>query len=317
MAVAESVPVVDLRSRPASERLFAHQLGDALRDYGFVRVRGHGLDRALVEAAYEAARVFFALPLDVRSRYLVAGGAGERGWTPFGAEHAKDSETPDLKEFWHTGRELPPEHPVAAMYPPNLWPAEVPAFRGAMLDLYRALEAVAGELLTAIEQYLELAPGALTELTRDGNTILRALHYPPLARVQVPAGAVRAAAHEDINFITLLIASTSEGLQILRRDGTWLDVDAEEGEIIADVGDMLHRVTNGFLPATTHRVVNPTGSTSARYSMPFFVHPRPDAVLRVIDRCRGPEFPPPPPDITGRAFLWQRLAALGLVAEQR
>jgi isopenicillin N synthase-like dioxygenase len=312
----QGIPVVSMpdftRGDAASRDRFVKTLGDSLKEFGFVRVAGHRVGPALVEPAYGAARGFFSLDTDDKARYQVEGGMGQRGYTPFGAEHAKDQPKPDLKEFWHVGRELTADHPLARSYPPNLWPSEIAGFRDTMLALYRGLEGVSSALLQAIALYLDEPLDAFTQLTDGGNTILRVLHYPPLGDVPVEEGAIRAAAHEDINFITLLVSSTDPGLQILRPDGQWMDVNAKPGEIVADIGDMLSRVTNGLLPATTHRVVNPGDTTSSRYSMPFFVHPRPEAVLRVLDQCRGGGFPPAPEDITGLDFLKERLAEIGL-----
>ncbi len=311
-----NIPVVDMRDwsegTDASRARFTRIVGDALREYGFLRLRGHSVVPALVEPAYAVAREFFRLSEADKGHYFVPGGGGERGYTPFGSEHAKDMPMPDLKEFWHTGRELPSAHPLHTVYPPNLWPCEIPAFRGRMLELYNALETVAMEMLEVIARYLGEAPDSLSALARDGNSILRALHYPPLHNVPVVEGAVRAAAHEDINLITLLVTSSHSGLEILRRDGTWMAVNAEPGEILMDSGDMLGRITNRVLDATTHRVVNPSEDRSERFSMPFFVHPRPEAILRVYDSCRRADLPEPAPDITGYAFLRERLEEIGL-----
>jgi isopenicillin N synthase-like dioxygenase len=311
-----SIPVVDMRDwthgTEESRTAFIQTVGDSLREYGFLRVKGHAVVPELIEPAYAAARAFFALSTEQKSAYFVSGGGGERGYTPFGAEHAKDTPTPDLKEFWHTGRELSGDHPLRTVYPPNLWPAEVPAFQDTMLSLYGALEGVATDMLEVIARYLGEAPDTLVSIAKDGNSILRALHYPPLHNVPNVAGAVRAAAHEDINLITLLVTSSHAGLEILRRDGEWMSVNAEAGEILMDSGDMLGRITNRIIDATTHRVVNPTEDRSERFSMPFFVHPRPEAILRVLDSCRGPGMPEPEPDITGYAFLRERLAEIGL-----
>lgn len=313
---ATGVPLVDLddftRGGPDAQVDFIQSLGDAIKDLGFVRVTGHGIDGALTEPAYEAAAALFGQPEESKRRYFVDGGGGERGYTPFGGEHARDNPLPDLKEFWHVGRELPSGHPLRPVYPPNLWPEEVPAFRRAMLELYFALEDCSEVLLLALARYLGQRDDVFTAMTRHGNTILRALHYPALESGMVPKGAVRASAHEDINFITLLITATTSGLELLTRDGTWMAVNAQPGEIVVDAGDMLHRVTNGLIPATTHRVVNSDDTSEARYSLPFFVHPRPDSVLRVLDSCRGDGFGEPPPDITGYAFLRERLTELGL-----
>jgi isopenicillin N synthase-like dioxygenase len=311
------VPVVDLADLSAGDDAlrarFTANLGAALKEYGFVRVRGHGVGPALVDPAYAAGMRFFARSEAEKATYIVKNGAGQRGYTPFGAEHAKDSPKPDLKEFWHVGRELPADHKYKALYQDNLWPEGAEDFRAAMLAVYGALENVSKQLLECIAEYLDLSPYHLREMTDYGNTILRVLHYPPMNQLNAVPGAVRAGAHEDINFITLLVTSTAAGLELLRRDGQWMAVNAEPGEIVADVGDMLSRVTNGLLPATTHRVVNPDDDASARFSMPFFVHPRPDAVLRVLEACKGEGFPPPPEDITGAAFLAQRLREIGLM----
>ena len=310
------VPVVDMndwRGEDAEVRAaFVKAVGEALEEYGFLRVRGHSVTPEIVAPAYGVARALFALSEEQKNAYCVRGGHGERGYTPFGAEHAKGTPMPDLKEFWHVGRELEEGHPLRSVYPPNQWPTEVSGFREAMLNLYDALEDVAKDMLEVVARYLGEPPHCLTRLSIDGNSILRALHYPPLGDIPVVKGAVRAAAHEDINLITLLVTSTQSGLEILRRDGQWLAVDAEPGEILMDAGDMLARITNGVLGATTHRVVNPSEDRSERFSMPFFVHPRPEALLSVLDSCRRPDLPEPATDITGYAFLRERLAEIGL-----
>ncbi len=313
--MTQSVPVVHLSDFDRGGALradFIRTVGDAIKDLGFVRVKGHEVTPAVTAPAYRAVRDFFEQPEAVKRSYIVPNGAGQRGYTPFGAEHAKGNPSPDLKEFWHVGRELPPAHALYPAYSPNIWPQEVEGFKDAMLALYRSLEVASNRLLRALALYLGEPEDTFTRLTDNGNTVLRALRYPPLTGIEIEPGAVRAAAHEDINFITLLIASTADGLQLLRRDGTWLSVNAEPGEIVADSGDMLSRVTNGVIPATTHRVVNPDDARTERFSMPFFVHPRPEAVLSVLPQFRGAGFPPPPADITGQGFLDERLAEIGL-----
>ena len=310
----QGVPVVNLNDfhDPALRDAFVQTLGDAITRLGFIRVSGHTLEPDTVKQTYDLSKKFFFQSRDVKERYLVPGGAGQRGYTPFRAEHAKGMDVPDLKEFWHVGRELPAEHDLSTVYPPNVWPAELPDFRVASLALYSQLESVSNILLTGLAIYLGEPEDTFTGLTDNGNTILRMIHYPALDDHTFIPGAVRAAAHEDINFITLLITSTASGLQILTREGDWLDVNAEPGEIVADSGDMLSRITNGRLPATTHRVINPDVGFTNRFSMPFFVHPRPGAVLRVLESCRGGDYPEPAPDITGQDFLNQRLAEIGL-----
>ena len=308
------VPVIDLRDffDPQKKSAFIRDLGDAFKEFGFVRVKGHDVNPLITQPAYDSVREFFHLSEEKKNKYMVVGGAGQRGYTPWLSESAKDSEKPDLKEFWHVGRELPKSHALSAVYPENLWPKEVPHFKKSMLDLYEALEECSDVLLQGLAMYLNEEEDVFTSVTDEGNTILRALYYPALDGKKIEQGAIRAAAHEDINFITLLITSSASGLQLLTRDGTWLDINAEPGEVVADSGDMLSRVTNGVLPSTTHRVVNPDDLSTDRYSMPFFVHPRPEAVLSVLESCKGEGFPEPSEDITGADFLHERLVEIGL-----
>jgi len=308
------VPLVNLSDfhDPQLRDAFVQKLGDAIKDLGFVRVASHTLDTQTVADAYQVARDFFYRDDAFKAQYLIHGGAGQRGYTPYKVESAKDSDIPDLKEFWHVGRELAAGHALSSVYPGNVWPAEMAHFRDTMLALYDQLEECSNVLLAGLSLYLQQDEDRLVEMSRDGNSILRVLHYPSLDDRTVVPGAVRAAAHEDINLITLLITSTASGLQILTRDNTWMDVNAQPGEIVADSGDMLSRLTNGVIPATTHRVVNPDDTASNRFSMPFFVHPRPEVSLRVLDNCRGEGFPSPPPDITAQGFLDERLEELGL-----
>ena len=308
------VPLIDVRDffNPVKRIEFIQTLGDAFRELGFIRLTGHNVDSGITKIAYENIKKFFALSEEEKKRYLIVGGAGQRGYTPYLAESAKDSDFPDLKEFWHVGRELLEEDELFDMYPPNIWPKEVPEFKESLLNLYDSLEDCSDVLLESLAVYLGEEKDIFTRMTDKGNTILRALYYPSLKEQGSVQGAIRAAAHEDINFITLLIGSTSSGLQLLNRDGEWINIETNEGEIIADAGDMLSRVTNGYISATTHRVINSDDENAARYSIPFFVHPRPDSLLKVLDSCKGGEFPEPSRDILGIDFLNERLFELGL-----
>jgi isopenicillin N synthase-like dioxygenase len=297
-------------------------LGEALVDTGFVLVEGHQVDPRQIREAYELWQRFFALDDAAKRRYAGALGSA-RGYTPFGVEHAKDNPTPDLKEFWHVGQELPADHPLRQQYPPNVWPSELPELRETTLALYRELERVAWLLLTALAEHFDLPRETFADLMRSGNSILRVLHYPPVPPVPPAAGAadpaaaaapaLRAAPHEDINLITLLCEATDSGLELLRRDGTWMAIEARPGQLVVDAGDMLSRVTNEVVPATTHRVVNPPAEANRdRYSMPFFVHPYPAADLSVIDRFVSAERPSRYPPITAGEFLDQRLREIGV-----
>ncbi len=289
----------------------AAAFGDAFGRTGFAVVADHGIDDAVIDRALAATRALFALPEAVKRRYVVPGGGGQRGLTPFGVEVAKGAALSDLKEFWHVGRDLAPGDPLRAAMPDNLWPEEVPDFRPAVTALYAALDRAGGRVLRAIALHLGLDADFFAQPTRDGNSVLRLLHYPPVTGT--PA-AVRAGAHEDINVITLLLGADEAGLQLLTRDGEWRDIEAPPGTLVCNIGDMLQRLTNGRLPSTSHRVVNPSPERAAhaRYSTPFFLHFRPDYVIEALPSCCGPADPAPLPPITADAFLRQRLREIGL-----
>ncbi|HEX4495528.1 MAG TPA: 2-oxoglutarate and iron-dependent oxygenase domain-containing protein [Thermoanaerobaculia bacterium] len=316
MPTVKNIPTVDLsdstsRGAAARSRLI-ETVGGGLCELGFLNVEGHGIDPALIRETYALWQGFFALPEKVKRRYAgVEGGA--RGYTPFGVEHAKDHPLPDLKEFWHVGQEPPAGHPYLQEYPANVWPAEIPEIQEPTLRLYRGLERIAEDLLRALAEYFDLPRETFASMMTVGNSILRVLHYPPVQPEQAPA--VRAAAHEDINLITLLCEATDSGLEILTREGDWLPVEAGPGQIVVDAGDMLSRFTNEVVPATTHRVVNPAASAARdRYSMPFFVHPYSGCDLTIPERFVTPDRPPKHPPITAGQFLEQRLREIGLKA---
>lgn len=312
----DSVRCVDLRDAAASggaRARFLGELRDGLVETGFVRVVGHGVDPDLVDRTHACFARFFAL--DEAAKGRVGGIAGgQRGFTPFGVEHARDSARPDQKEFFHVGQALPSGHPLRDVYPANVWPDEIPTLRVCALALYRALERTATALLRAIARGFGLDEAVFAEMIVDGNSILRAAHYPPVDESADPL-AMRAAPHEDINLLTLLCGATDDGLELRTRSGTWTAVETQPGEIVADVGDMLARVTHDRLPATTHRVVA-RGAAARRHrqSLPFFAHPRPEVDLSVMDAFleagETPRFAP----ITAQAFLDERLREIGLVS---
>jgi len=307
-----TIEPVSLRLLDQDPEVFAGRLGGAFERWGFAVVSDHGLAPGLTDGALEQTKAFFALPEAVKRRYHVQGGAGQRGYTPFGVETAKGATLHDLKEFWHMGRDLPPGHPYRAVMPDNLWPHEVPSFREAVGDLYQALDGLGRRILGAVARHLGLDPEYFDEPVRLGNSVLRLLHYPP-----TPADSphVRAGAHEDINVITLLLGAEEAGLEIRDRDGTWLPVNPAPGSLVCNIGDMLARLTNHQLPSTTHRVVNPAPErcSVARYSTPFFLHFAPDYLIRTLPGCIGPGQPDRHPDpITAEAFLRQRLREIKL-----
>ncbi|MAK98842.1 MAG: flavonol synthase [Citromicrobium sp.] len=293
----------------------ARELGDSFAEFGFAIVRDHGVPDDLIARAEEASRAFFALPEETKRAYKIAGIGGARGYTPFGQEQAKDATIFDLKEFWHVGRDLAPDHALAEFMEPNVWPAEVPEFESVMRELYDSLEASGRRVLSAIAIHLGEDRHFFDSTIEDGNSVLRLLRYPPLP-ADAPDGAIRAAPHGDINAITLLLGAEEAGLELLSRKGEWLPVSPPPGALAVNIGDMLERLTNGRLRSTTHRVVNPAGDAvrRARYSMPFFLHFRPDYLIDPLASCvaEGEKENSPEP-ILAHDFLMQRLREIKLV----
>lgn len=310
----QTIPVLDLQDylgSPSQQQKFVTEMGDALKDIGFFALQNHGVDYRLIEKAYQLGANFFDLPESRKRFYENPELKGQRGFTSFGREHAKDHKAPDLKEFWHVGRELPSSHKLYETYPKNVWPTEIPEFREVMLELYSQLDKCSMRLLEACSIYIGEAPHLLPEMAKDGNTILRVINYPEVPLDRDPA-SIRAGAHEDINFITLLCEATAGGLELLKRDGTWLPIHALKGQIIVDTGDMLQNLTNGLLKSTTHRVVNPDNSRERRFSMPFFVHPRSEVDLSPLPRSIAKFDEKRFPNITAGEYLDQRLREIGL-----
>jgi isopenicillin N synthase-like dioxygenase len=309
----DTVASVSLRDSDANPRAFAEELGNSFVEYGFAIIRDHGIPQELIERAEDKAKAFFALPEEVKRKYLVPGGGGARGYTPFGIETAKGHKAHDLKEFWHVGRDLPEGHRFRDHMPDNLWPAEVPGFKETFQELYATFDRTGLKILKAIARFLELDQNYFEDAVRDGNSVLRALHYPPQKE---PTGEhIRAGAHEDINAITLLLGAEEAGLELKSRDGRWLPVSPKAGELVINVGDMLQRLTNGKLRSTSHRVVNPTPdrASHARYSMPFFLHFRSDFLIDALPGTvpAGEQAKWPP--ITADDYLQERLREIKLV----
>lgn len=305
MALKE-VPTLDLNRFDTDREAFVAEVGEAYEVFGFCCFSNHGIPQALIHAAYEDFRDFFALPEDVKKQYHLEGKGGARGYTPFKVETAKDQKLADLKEFWHVG---PEGHGTLE----NVWPTEVPLFRSHATALYQSMEAVATRILASMALHIGLPADYFRTRVDQGDTILRALHYPPVRPEDLPA--VRAGAHEDIDLITLLVGATDSGLELLTKEKTWLPIKAQENTLIVNVGDMLQRLTNHVYRSTTHRVVNPEGSqtTKPRYSMPFFVHPNADFLIETLPQCITPDNPNQYPEpITSQDFLNQRLKEIKL-----
>ncbi len=307
-----AVPPLSLATQSADPQGFAQDFGRSFQTFGFAIVADHGIDQALIDRAWAATKAFFALPLDEKMRYR-AGKGGQRGYIPFGIEIAKGATENDLKEFWHIGRDLPAGHRFTDHMHPNVWPEQPADFRAIFTELYAEFDRVGARLLSAIALYLGLDKNWFVEPVRDGNSVLRLLHYPP---VSPDAPGIRAGAHEDINLITLLLGADEGGLQLLTREGEWLAVTPPQGALVVNVGDMLQRLTNHVLPSTSHRVVNPPPERRhiPRYSMPFFLHLASDFEIATLPGCVGADNPNRYPErITANGYLEQRLREIGLL----
>ena len=314
--MTRSIPVIDfddyLSKDPNRREKFVSKVGDSLKDIGFFALENHGIPIELIEKSYQRGDEFFSLDQSSKSNYLQPNISHQRGYTAFGVEHAKDNPAPDLKEFWQTGRSHKSEEKTPN-YPTNIWPNDtVPQFQETIDDLYNQMESLSLNLLSACSLYLGKDKDWLGEMTEEGNTIMRIIHYPPLGENVTP-GAVRSAAHEDINFITLLVTATADGLEVMDHDGSWIKVEGDARYIIVDSGDMIQNLTNGLFKSTTHRVVNPSSKSERRFSMPMFVHPR-----NQIDLTPRPEFiemtggDSKYQSISAGDYLHQRLVEIGL-----
>ncbi len=314
-----NIPRVDLNTyingSAEEKKNFSNQVGKAFNDTGFITVSNHGLSKELITHLYEQIKALFSLPDEIKFSYEKPELAGQRGYTSKGREKAKDAKTPDLKEFWQIGQTVTDGDPVGELYPKNLTVKELPEFNPVTREVYQKLEQAGAHLLRAIAIYLDLPENYFDDKVHNGNSILRGIHYFPIENPEaVPADAVRAGAHEDINLITLLIGASADGLEVLTREGEWFPVKAHGEDIVVNVGDMLQRLTNNKLRSTTHRVVNPPREMmkTSRYSVPFFLHPKSTVSLACLDTCIDETHPKAYPDATAGEYLDERLREIGL-----
>lgn len=315
----DEVPSLDLADFDSGDaerrRKFVRELGEAYNNIGFVAIKNHYLTDELSKSLYAAIQKFFSLPDEIKQKYEIEGLAGQRGYIGKGKEHAKGRTTGDLKEFFHIGQEVTDNDPIKAEYPDNVWVEEVPELKAVGLEVYRRLEKTGVQMLRAIALYLGLDENYFDSKVKNGNSILRPIHYFPIENPDaVPADAVRAAEHGDINLITLLMGASADGLQVLRKDGKWIPITALPEQLVVNVGDMLERLTNYKLKSTIHRVVNPPKDQmrTSRYSIPFFMHPRSEMDLSCLESCVDEAHPKQFEDIKAGEFLDQRLAEIGL-----
>lgn len=312
----KNIPSVDLadftEGNKETKAAFVKELGQAYEEIGFVAVKNHGLSDALCAELYTQVKEFFTLSKEEKEAYEIEGLAGQRGYVSFGKEHAKNKNEGDLKEFWHFGQTVEDNDPIKEEYPDNVQVNELPKFNTVGKEVYQKLEATGREMLRAIALHLNLDENYFDAKIHNGNSILRPIHYPPITHE--PKDAVRAAEHEDINLITLLMGASADGLQVLNKSGEWISVTALPDQIVVNVGDMLQRLTNNKLKSTTHRVVNPPREKwgTSRYSIPFFLHPRSEVSLNCLPSCISESNPKNFSDITAGEYLEQRIIELGL-----
>ena len=312
----KNIPSIDLsdftEGNKETKAAFVKELGKAYEEIGFVAVKNHGLSDALCNDLYAQVKGFFTLSKEEKETYEIEGLAGQRGYVSFGKEHAKNKNEGDLKEFWHFGQTVEDDDPIKEEYPDNVQVNELPEFNAVGREVYQKLEETGREMLRAIALHLNLDENYFDAKIHNGNSILRPIHYPPITHE--PKDAVRAAEHEDINLITLLMGASADGLQVLNKSGEWISVTALPDQIVVNVGDMLQRLTNNKLKSTTHRVVNPPREKwgTSRYSIPFFLHPRSEVSLNCLPSCISESQPKNFSDITAGEYLEQRIIELGL-----
>lgn len=311
-----NIPVVDLADFLSGDKnkkqKFVQELGKAYEEVGFVAVKNHGIPDNLIGDLYKNVQQFFALPTETKLKYEKKELAGQRGYTSFGREHAKGFDAPDLKEFFQFGQTVDDGDPIKEEYPDNVTVKEVAQFTPTLLKAYRSFETSGKALLQAIALYLGLEEHYFDEWVHNGNSILRAIHYPPIT--SEPKSAIRAEQHEDINLITLLVGASADGLQILTKQGEWVGVTSLPEQIVVNVGDMLQRLTNNKLRSTTHRVVNPPRELwgTSRFSIPFFLHPKSEMSLASLESCIDAQHPKAYEDATAGEYLDERLREIGL-----
>lgn len=314
------VPTLDLEEYSTDRDAFVFKVGQAYEEFGFCCFKNHGVDPVLIQESYLVLKDFFSSPVEEKMKTYYPELSGTRGYTPFKVETAKTSSVPDLKEFYHIGRDVS-EHsnPYPGILKPNVWPEGEMGirFRNTLLPLYRQLESLGQRVLRVLALNIEQPENYFIDITSKGNSAFRLLHYPPVRPEDLPA--VRAEAHEDISLITLLVGATQAGLQIMTKEGEWLPITTTGDAIVVNVGDMMQRLTNQRYPSTTHRVVNPKGeeSSKSRYSMPFFLDPNPDFLIETLPSCVNEANPNRYPEpITANDYLMERLEEIKLTAKK-
>lgn len=314
------IPTFDISEFHKDPQGFAKKIGDGIKEFGFCGLKNHGIDDKLIAQSFDVMKEYFALPEETKRSYSDPKLGSQRGHIPFGQERAKSAKASDLKEFWHIGRDKPragvPLKEKSRLVP-NFWPKEVSNFEPTMRALYESLDQLSLTVLRALAIYLGQDQDFFDKRTGHDDSILRALHYPPVT--DLTTEAIRAGAHEDINLITLLVGSNEPGLEILDNHGRWIPVTTIPGTIVCNIGDMLQRFTNDVFPSKTHRVINPPGEhrLKARYSIPFFKHLDGDCVIETMDTCISKDRPNKYLPLTEDQYLMQRLIEIDLIPRDR
>ncbi len=253
-------------------------LQSALSSHGFFSIIDHNLSESLIKACYRSSQDFFSLRLDNKLKYHFKNLKGARGYTPNGIETAVGENIADQKEFWHHGPAV--DKSFDSRIPSNVLIDEIPSFNNVYDDLFHNLNRIGSKLLSVIAMSLKLDSHFFDSWIDKGNSLLRSIHYPPVASTN---NQFRARAHEDINLITLLIGAEQGGLEIKNNNNEWIKVSPSSKAIVCNIGDMMQKITDGRLKSTTHRVINyDLNNSQSRYSIPFFLHPSPNTLLKSI-----------------------------------
>jgi len=299
--MSSNIPELSFEAIEQGDSISISILKAALEEHGFFSITNHGVSEELLTKCYSLAKDFFHLPRDVKDKYHEKSLKGARGYTPLGIETAVGETIPDQKEFWHHGPNV--NDSFDSRIPKNISVSQIADFNNQFDLLFHQLNLLGLKVLSSIALILGKEPSFFDSWACKGNSVLRLIHYPP---VQDKSNILRARAHEDINLITLLVGAEESGLEVQNRDGDWVPIEAKSKSIVCNIGDMMQLVTRSQLKSTTHRVIdNKDGSSSSRYSMPFFLHPSPEVELcSIVDNSTE--------SISAHDFLEARLKAIKL-----
>jgi isopenicillin N synthase-like dioxygenase len=275
----QKIPKVSFHDLVSADKEVIDYLTSSLNNVGFFVINEHPIDKSLIKDTFALTEELFNLPFDVKNKYHVPGTNGARGYTPYGIETALNEKVADQKEFWHQGSTSNKD------LLPNLYIDELSNFT-LLDDLYIEFEKMGNQILQAFTNFNIDYNADISDCATNGNSVLRLIHYPAIEEINPH----RARAHNDVNLITLLIGGNEAGLEAQDKAGNWIECNCDDGEIICNIGDMLEIISNEKLTSTTHRVVTKNNSNRARFSIPFFLHPRPEIILNKNTKITADEF---------------------------